>query len=518
MLRPLLARLFKKNTQCSIVEPPDRARPRSGLKTRLRVEALEPREVPAHLVWTNAIGDGFFGTAANWFNLDTNTPATWNPVAGDDLYFDGGVSSANCNNLFSAMVMPTKILSGSIIPMPSPSAEYHSVNLIDGYAGTVSTWSGFHTGSLVMESGALSQMTFTADLWVSQTFDWTGGTLGGTYQNTATPGFMASNSTLHLLAGSTATINPGQGNTIATGDTLSFETAGGVGSTGTFLTGTVSFVGGMGLTIDNLCTVNAQVTPAAATFVDTPQPGSMSKLIRVKSGGKMFVRSADEAAGGTFESAIPLMNCGTFQVEKNATAVIKGAVPIGMPQTNPSIYQNDVGAAIRIENGSKLVAEKGISLLAGKLSTLAKANPPQGFAQTATVVGKVSLSGGDVYICEGSNPHVFGTLVFESDVWLGAVTLHVVLDGRAPGTGDAGKSDLYDFKAGLLDGLAQPVVKVTTVNVPQDGLNQNQTWEFVRVANPIEALKPTVTSETMGTNYQVIDADQNHRWWFKPSA
>jgi hypothetical protein len=168
----------------------------------------------------------------------------------------------------------------------------------------------------------------------------------------------------------------------------------------------------MGLTIDNLCTVNAQVTPAAATFVDTPQPGPMAKLILVKSGGKMFVRSADEAAGGTFESAIPLMNCGTFQVEKNATAVIKGAVPVGDPATRPSIYQNFAGAAICIENGSKLVAEKGISLLAGKLSTLAKANPPQNFSQTATDVGKVSLSGGDVYICEGSNPHVFGTLVF----------------------------------------------------------------------------------------------------------
>jgi hypothetical protein len=98
------------------------------------------------------------------------------------------------------------------------------------------------------------------------------------------------------------------------------------------------------------------------------------------------------------------------------------------------------------------------------------------------------------------------------------VTLHVVLDGRAPGTGDAGKSDLFDFKAGLLDGIAQPVVKVATVNVPQGGLNQNQMWEFVRVANPIEALKPTVVSETMGTNYQVIDTDQNHRWWFKPTA
>jgi hypothetical protein len=515
MFRPVFARLFGKPVHRSLAECPPRARPRGGVKTRLRVESLEPREVPASFVWTNATGDGYYGTAGNWFNLTTNSTATWNPVANDDVYFDGDVSSANCNFLFAAM--------GQTQPPgspPTPSAgEYRSVNLIDGYAGTVSTSSGFRTGTLTMESGAISQsMGNMSDVWVSQTFDWTGGTLGGTHANTATAGFAASHSTLHLLGGSTTTIDPGAGNAVAAGSTLRFESALGVGSTGTVHSGAVNFVGGLGVVIDNLCTLTAEVTPATATFVDTPQPGAAAKQILVKAGGKMFVRSALEADGGTFDSAIPLMNSGTFQIEKNATAVIRGAVPVGDAATNPSILQDAAGAAIRIENGSKLVAEKGISLLGGTLATLAKANPPQNFAQTATIVGKVSLSAGDVYICEGSNSHVFGTLVFESDVWLGAVTLHIVVDGRAPGTGDAGMCDLLDFKARLLDGLAQPVIKVTTINMPQGGVNQNQTWEFARVANPITAVKPTVTSETTGVNYQVMDADQNRRWWLKPTA
>ena len=513
MFRPVFARLCGKTTHHS-TEAPARDRARAGVKTRLRVEALEAREVPASLVWTNATGDGYFGTAGNWLNLGTNATATSGPMGGDDLYFDGDVSSANCNSVVPAMTM--SYVNGYPTPMPG---EYHSVNLIDGYAGTVSTYNGFRTGALVMESGAVSQsMGYSSDVWVSQTFVWTGGTLGGTHANTATAGFAASNSTLHLLGGSTAIIDPGQGNAVAAGSTLRFEAALGVGSTGTFHSGAVNFVGGLGVVIDNLCTLTAEVTPATATFVDTPQPGAAAKQILVKAGGKMFVRSAVEADGGTFDSAIPLLNGGTFQVEKNATAVIRGAVPVGDAATNPSIYQDTAGAAIRIENGSKLVAEKGISLLGGTLATLAKANPPQNFAQTATVVGKVSLSAGDVYICEGSNSHVFGTLVFESDVWLGAVTLHIVVDGRAPGTGDAGKCDVLDFKARLLDGLAQPVIKVTTINMPQGGVNQNQIWEFVRVANPIVAVKPTVTSETTGVNYQVMDSHQNHRWYLRPTA
>jgi hypothetical protein len=513
MFGPLLSRLLGKTTHKPSDTSPGGARRR--LASRLRVETLEAREVPAHLVWTNATGSGFFGTAGNWFNLDTNTVATWNPVAGDDVYFDGDVSSADCYAMFAGMPPPMTV-SGT--PPPLSWFEYGSVNLIDGYAGTVMT-SGFRTGSLVMESGALFQgWGCVSDVWVSRAFVWTGGTLGGSHADTTAPGFVASHSTLHMLGGSTTIIDPGAGNAVATGSTLRFESSAGVGSTGSFRSGTVTFAGGVGVVIDNLCTLRAEVTPATATFVDAAQPVPTAKQILVRSGGKMLVRSAVGADCGTFESALPLMNYGTFQVEKSATAVIKGAVPVGAPATNPSIYQDAAGAAIRIENGSKLVAEKGISLLNGTLATLARENPPQNFAQTATIVGKVSLSGGDVYICEGSNSHVFGTLVFESDVWLGAVTLHIFVDGRQPGTGDAGKSDLLDFKACLRNGLAQPALKVTTINVPEGGVNQNQIWEFVRAANPIAADKPTVTSETTGVNYQVMDSHQNTRWHLRPIA
>jgi hypothetical protein len=508
MLRPLLARITGRRPR-----HPECQRPPAATKTRLRVEALEPREVPAHLVWTNATGSGYAGAAANWLNLGTGAAATVGPTGGDDLYFDGDVSGANCHYLSAAMT--TGYVNGYPTPMPG---EYRSVNLIDGYAGTVATSSGFRTATLVVESGALFQTCSSADLLVSRTLYWTGGTLGGSHANTATGGFTASNSTVRLLAGSTATIAPGDGNAVATGSTLSFETANGVGSSGTFASGRLNFVGGTGLVIDSLCTVTAQARPAAATFVDTPQPGAAAKFIQIKTGGKMFVRSAAEAEGGTFESALPVMNYGTLQVEKLATAVIRGAVPFGEPvETRPSVWQQAAGAAIRIENGSKLVTEKGLSLIGGKLTTLAKADPPQNFSQTATIAGKVSLSGGEVSVCAGGDSHVFGTLVFEGDVWLGGVTLRVVVDGRAPGSGDAGKSDLYDFKAHLLDGIAQPVVKVTTVNAPEAGLNQNQMWEFVRAAHPIEADEPTVVSETSGTSYQVFDTEQNSRWCFKPT-
>ena len=83
---PLLTRLFR---------PRPAARPR----TRLRAEALEAREVPASLVWTNAAGDGMFWNSANWLDLGTSGVAAVGPSGGDDLYFDGDVSSANCNGI-----------------------------------------------------------------------------------------------------------------------------------------------------------------------------------------------------------------------------------------------------------------------------------------------------------------------------------------------------------------------------------------------------------------------------------
>jgi hypothetical protein len=503
----LFARLLRRTTH----HPTEN--PRSSRSTRLRVELLEAREVPANLVWTNTAGDGNFGSVGNWLNLDTGLVALLPPGINDDLYFDGNVSHEGCAGLTEAMRY-----SRFGIPI-GPPGEYNSVNLVNGYSGTVVTLTGFTTRALTIESGALAQpLGSLSDVRVSQFFDWTGGVVGVSHANTSHPGFIASDSTLYLMGSSLSIIDPSAGGTVATGSTLSFENTNGIGSTATFHSGTVNFVGGAGVVIDALCTVTAETKPAAVTFVDTPQPGSAAKYLRVKAGGKMYVRSEVEATGGTFDSAIPVMNYGLFQVEKNATAVIRGAVSLGNPATDPSFYQDSETAAIKIENGSKLVTDKGLSFLGGTLATLAKANPPQGFVQKATIAGKVSLSSGHVYINQGTDPHVFGTLVFESDVWLGAVTLHVVVDGRPPGTGDAGKSDLFDFRACLRDGLAQPVLSVKTINVPEGGVNQNQTWEFVKAAHPITAPKPTVVSETEGVTYQVIDVDQNRGWWLKPTT
>ena len=507
MLPPLLTRLFR---------PEPVGRPR----TRLRAEALEAREVPASLVWTNATGDGMFWNSANWLNLSTGGSAAVGPSGGDDLYFDGDVSSANCNGIaWASMRLPTPTYSGGFVTATVTASDYNSVNLIDGYAGTVAATGGFNTRVLVVESGAIAQMYGSAsEVLVSHTFLWTGGTLGGSHANPDDPNFAASNSTIRLLGGSTSVIDPGAGNAVAAGSTLTFDTANGLASTAVFRGGTVRFVGGAGVVVDSLSTVTAETGAATVTFTDTPQPGAAAKMIRVKAGGKVYVRGTGGENGGTFETAIPVMNYGLFQVERGATAVVKGAVPVGTPETHPSFYQDTDGAAIRIENGSRLVTEKGLSLIKGTLATLAAADPPQGSGQSAAVGGKVSLAGGHVFICEGTAPHVFGTLVFENDVWLGAVTLHVTVDGRPPGTGDAGKSDLFDFRGGLLDGLAQPVVKVATVNVPSGGLNKNQMWEFVKATQPIAAVKPTVVSETAGVNYQVMDVTQNTAWVFRPTA
>jgi hypothetical protein len=67
-------------------------------KRRLHLEALEVREVPATLRWTNALGTGLAGAYGNWEVL---VGSSWQtapvpPAWGDTLLFDGAVSNAHC--------------------------------------------------------------------------------------------------------------------------------------------------------------------------------------------------------------------------------------------------------------------------------------------------------------------------------------------------------------------------------------------------------------------------------------
>lgn len=200
--------------------PPFDRRPRTparrGPRFRPGLDVLESREVLASLTWLGTADPGNFDNPSNWWNNDTQSLAALAPAAGDDLYFDGSVSSADCVNMHAAG--PTAppppggggTLSGMSGEDPTPiGGNYNSVNLVNNYAGTVTFTSAIGTANYVQTSGSIAQPTSGTDLTVTSMFNWTGGTLNS-----------SAYSAIVRLIGATATINAGADNTIITGSTL----------------------------------------------------------------------------------------------------------------------------------------------------------------------------------------------------------------------------------------------------------------------------------------------------------
>jgi hypothetical protein len=161
------------------------------------VETLEAREVPAAMVWQNYSGDGDFNNPANWRDGDTLDPAGRIPTSGDDVIFRRGLGSVTDCNDFNG---------------PATGA-YNSVSIINDYTGTVTLASGFTTGTLVMEYGAISQPTSGTDITVTSHFNWTGGTLNSS-DNIAN---LNLNGATFLVAGLGSQIN------VAAGGSLTFK-------------------------------------------------------------------------------------------------------------------------------------------------------------------------------------------------------------------------------------------------------------------------------------------------------
>ena len=347
--------------------------------------------MPANLAWTNATGDALFATAGNWQNIDTNMVATANPVAGDNLYFDGDVSNANCFNMGAAMPGNPPISTNSPSPVftddspppmsppsPSPFSEYASVHLIDGYAGTVFT-SGFRTATLDLESGAISQTAENADLTVSQLFNWTGGVLNSS----------AITSTINIQGN--GTIAPPNAGTLITGSTLNFIAAGGQPKTTTIQSGTVQF--------NNVASLVVWAGSIVKYDIVLGNPHKIigfgqlnAKFIQVKDGGTLEVKDI-----GGWDTNMPIQNTGGFFILNGViTATLSGGRLAAGGSIELADYTNDptTNGKLHITGGSTLIATHGVWIPNGSVFVIPNPNLP--VTQTATIQGKFLFTGGDL--------------------------------------------------------------------------------------------------------------------------
>jgi hypothetical protein len=415
---------------------------------RPRVEGLEDRWTPDSYVWSPQPGSTDATVPANWrINGD---PATDLPGADDDVQFEG--SAADCTNFGTA-------------------GAYYLVYAGRGYTGTVTLASAFTVGQFTLESGAVRAGSAAHNITVTAQFVWTGGTL---------------NSSAHLtslvLDDATATIAPLNAGTVTTGSTLSFVNA----ATGSFSPGMVNCINSAVLSVAEACVLSIE----SVNFIQNPDAEDFNN-------GDITVR-------GTTSFGARVVNwMGTYRFVGQANVFLRGG-----GANAPAYSQVRSAANTYIESESKITVtnqDSYVQISGGHLSTLARAGAA---VQTATIDGKLQLDGSggqvDIVICDGSTPHVFGTLFVTGDINWQAGTFRPVVNASNPPEADLWRTS-GKFTVG---GQAQ--LAPGTINIPPGGMPANQLWLFLQGDDRIDGTPPAV----IGGIYTVSPSGSPVKKWF----
>ncbi len=232
------------NRLAALLARAPRSTNRKALVSRLALESLETREVPAANAWLG----GNFWLATSW-------GAGHLPQATDDVIFNAASPSLNVPLGINLQVNSVQLQSGftgSVVFGPSAtSVGSVTANEIDVYGGSVTTGSPVsvttfkQTGGLTtlngatmtasnfsLSGGTFDQPTAGSDITVTGALNWTNGTLNST-ANVANVN----------LNGAVATVTPTSAGTVTLGD--NFITSNGTSLT--FNPGTIVWNNGNGI-------------------------------------------------------------------------------------------------------------------------------------------------------------------------------------------------------------------------------------------------------------------------------
>ncbi len=367
------------------------------LRSRLSLESLESREVPALYTWTGAMDTN----AANMMNWQVNVsmqpgqppaPPAGLPDGDDELIFNAFAAfdpltgtSRNCNNLTSL------------------TDSFAAVRIQGGYTGTVMLGESLTFGLFDLASGAISQPTVNRDLTVTGAFNWTGGVLNNSGND--------ANFSLH---GGNATINPGVGSTLTTGSTLNLTNSNGMGSVTNVFAGTLAFANQATLRVGANSTLNfVESLNGAITHIDDLNIEKEYMWIDVN--GTWNIQNA-------ITSKIPLYNYyGTLTVSNQQTASFSGMIyenVLGIPTPFGSVYS--IGGTNQIWGGANLVVQNGAFFHNSITKTVVHTLQPNN--NVATITGNLVVKGGSLSYAINTAPGtpiaVFGRLEVTGDVYL----------------------------------------------------------------------------------------------------
>ncbi len=323
--------------------------------------------------------------AVNYFEGgDSFTASNWSlnryPTYYDDVIFDGAYTSDPC----------TLVAIG----------PYTSVQLVNGYTGTVTHTTSMWLNTLVMEGGTLNPSASDKDVTVSQAFTWTGGVLN------------SSNNPSNLFVRGVGVIAPAAAGVVTTNDTLHFIGAPNAPASTTMFPGTLAFgaVGG-GMIIGGFATLTAK-TFTAGQVLGVNKDLNGAQKIQILAGGTLGI-----IGPGTINYDLWMSNAGTLDLSRSATVNLKGVVNPA-PQ-NPTNYGQLAGGQLNIENGSVLTAVNTFAINGGTITLKTNANLPAN-QQAATMSGLLLFAGGTINFAPPitiGTAVTYGTFVVNGDVY-----------------------------------------------------------------------------------------------------
>jgi hypothetical protein len=358
--------------------------------------------VPALFTWVGSgSGSGAeFDTLTNW--TQDGGAATRIPAAGDDLHF---MSS----------------LSGNCADMHGPSSgAYASVNLVGGYASTVTLESGFTTETLTMTAAgaAFSQPASGTDITVTEEFQWTRGTLNSSsYLST----LILDGATANIAPASTMGFPPPPG-TVYLGSNITLTN----GTVATMREGTIEITNeGMEIDVGDDCQMN--VDPGTGKKTEITGDVETGETLKIRETGAVRVLS------GSFPLKGQVENDGEFTLKAGTTASIEWNGNVGFTKA----YFQGAGVT-QLYDGSLLETtgtNVDVVFFGGKLMTV---------GGDATIKGDLRVTGTtEILINSGPNEtasyHIYGTLTIDGDVSWEAGTYRP----RVPAEHNQGQADLW---------------------------------------------------------------------------
>ena len=337
--------------------------------------------------WTGAAGDGVWGNPGNWLNGVVATPTS-------AVYLTS--TSGNCT------IPPGMTLAG--------------LHLSAGYSGTVTLAGDLSVGNLELAAagGILDQPAPGSTLTVTQSLNWTAGTLNST-----------ANLANVVLNGATATIAPAGAGTVNCGSNVSLMG----GANATFSPGEVHFTNPGTLAVGQNCAANV------VTFYNPDKVKFSGNIQQVDvTNARLGV-----SGPGTWDAGCGLYNSGgSVFLNSSVTVQLQGIIQANGPRV--ASYYQDGTATLAIGSGSTLAVVNPAMVASGTLETLYNANLADTLTdQSGTIQGDLQVLGGTVQICVNLDPmgaKHYGRLYATGAVTMRGGTYIPVIDGTTAGRSD----------------------------------------------------------------------------------